>query len=116
MRRAEEPGLLLVEGVSAAGWRVGGRFFAAPLLLAGGAARTVAPASGPALLAPVLSLDPRPGLLLLGTGDRFLRPDPELRAAARAAGLALEAMDSRAAARTWNVLVSEGRSVAALLL
>lgn len=69
-----------------------------------------------ALLAPVLALDPRPEILILGTGARLEWPGGELRRAARAAGIALEAMDSGAAARTWNLLVAEGRRVAALIL
>lgn len=85
------------------------------MLLANGHARTVAPAEGPALLDPVLALAPRPEVLLLGTGATLVWPPADLRRAAREAGLALEAMDSRAAARTWNVLVQEGRLVACLL-
>jgi uncharacterized protein len=108
-------GLLLVEGVTAEGWRIGGRLFAAPVLLARGRAETVPLADGPSLLAPVLALVPRPEVLLLGTGERLVWPDPEVRQAAREAGIGLEAMDSRAAARTWNVLAEEGRLVAALL-
>ena len=55
-------------------------------------------------------------LLLLGTGKRLLPPPPGLRAALKAAGIALEAMDSGAACRTYNVLMAEGRLVAAALL
>lgn len=108
-------GLLLVDGVSSDGWRIGGRLLAPPVLLAHGRAQTVDKASGPALLLPVLALTPRPEVLLLGTGERLIWPSADLRRAARAAGIGLEAMDSRAAARTWNVLVQEGRLVAALL-
>jgi uncharacterized protein len=39
-----------------------------------------------------------------------------LRAALKAAGIALEPMDSGAACRTYNVLMAEGRLVAAALL
>jgi uncharacterized protein len=39
-----------------------------------------------------------------------------LRAAVRARGLALEWMDTGAACRTFNVLLAEGRPVAAALL
>ncbi len=74
------------------------------------------PGPAPLLLARALAIEPRPAVLLLGTGARLVWPSPEMRAAAAAAGVALEAMDSRAAARTWNVLLQEGRQVAALLL
>ncbi len=43
-------------------------------------------------------------------------PPPALRAALRAAGVALEAMDTGAACRTFNVLVAEERRVAAALI
>jgi uncharacterized protein len=39
-----------------------------------------------------------------------------LRSALRAAGIALEPMDTGAACRTYNVLVAEGREVAAALI
>ncbi len=55
-------------------------------------------------------------LLILGTGPTLCRAPPALTAAAAARGLAVEAMDSRAAARTYNMLLAEGRRVAVALL
>jgi uncharacterized protein len=53
---------------------------------------------------------------LLGCGARIgLVPD-RLRAPLRAAGIVLEPMDTGAACRTYNVLTSEGRRVAAALI
>jgi uncharacterized protein len=43
-------------------------------------------------------------------------PDMDLLARLRERGLGPEVMDSRAAARTYNLLLSEGRAVAALIL
>ena len=55
-------------------------------------------------------------ILLLGLG-RFMSAVPAtLRNALRAAGIALEPMDTGAACRTYNVLVAEGRQVAAALI
>jgi uncharacterized protein len=55
-------------------------------------------------------------ILLLGLG-RTTSPVPgTLRAALRAAGVVVEPMDTGAACRTYNVLVSEGRKVAAALI
>ena len=45
-----------------------------------------------------------------------LRRLPDLRAALEAAGLGVEVMDSRAAARTYNVVLAEARRIAAALL
>jgi uncharacterized protein len=55
-------------------------------------------------------------LLLLGTGGAMLVPPKKLRDALRAAGFNLDAMDTAAACRTYNVLLAEGRRVAAALL
>jgi len=59
----------------------------------------------------------KPEVLLLGTGATFPHLPPKaLREACREAGIVLEAMDSGAACRTFNILLSEGRRVAAALL
>lgn len=55
-------------------------------------------------------------VLLLGTGPTLRRPPSAVIDAFRQRGLAVELMDSRAAARTFGVLVNEGRLVAAALL
>jgi uncharacterized protein len=55
-------------------------------------------------------------VLLLGTGATLRRPAAKLIEALRSRGLAVDPMDSKAAARTYNVLVNEGRLVAAVLL
>lgn len=55
-------------------------------------------------------------ILLLGTGRRQRFPEASLLSPLMAAGIGFEVMDSAAAARTFNILMAEGRSVAALLL
>ena len=55
-------------------------------------------------------------LLLLGCGRRMAPPPSGLRQALRQAGIVLEVMDTGAACRTYNVLLSEERRVAAALL
>jgi len=55
-------------------------------------------------------------ILLIGCGPKFGQEPPGLRAVARAAGMALEWMDTGAACRTYNVLIGEGRRVAAALV
>lgn len=55
-------------------------------------------------------------VVLLGTGATLRRPARALLDALRERGLAIELMDSKAAARTYGVLVGEGRLVAAALL
>jgi uncharacterized protein len=55
-------------------------------------------------------------ILILGCGARFARPPYELRQALRGHGIVTEAMDTRAACRTFNVLLAEDRRVAAALI
>jgi uncharacterized protein len=61
-------------------------------------------------------LEFEPELVLLGTGARQVFPPPAFGAAFLQAGVGFEVMDTGAACRTFNVLVSEHRRVAALLL
>lgn len=60
-------------------------------------------------------LDTGPELIVIGTGSKQLLPNRELMFAMARKGVGLEVMDTPAAARTFNVLISEGRSVAAVL-
>ena len=69
-----------------------------------------------ASLAPVLALGKAAGFLLLGTGPTQIFPDTTLRQAFAAAGIGLEAMDTGAACRTYNVLLGEERVFAAALI
>lgn len=55
-------------------------------------------------------------LLLIGTGARMTPIDRALRQALRADGVVVEVMDTGAACRTYNVLMAEGRRVAAALI
>ncbi|KAB2850746.1 MAG: hypothetical protein F9K44_03910 [Hyphomicrobiaceae bacterium] len=55
-------------------------------------------------------------LLILGTGASLVRPNAAVREAFRSHGMRLEPMDTGAAARTYNVLLGEGRRVGAALL
>lgn len=55
-------------------------------------------------------------VVLLGTGKVMQFFPPSLKNFLKAKGLQVEAMDSGAACRTYNVLMAEGRRVAAALL
>ena len=55
-------------------------------------------------------------IVLLGTGFRHVFVSPAMRRDLKERGLALDPMDSGAACRTYNVLMAEGRRVAAALL
>ncbi len=55
-------------------------------------------------------------VVLLGCGERMMFLKPEIKKALRERGLFVECMDTGAACRTYNVLMAEGRRVAAALL
>ncbi|CAD6212116.1 unnamed protein product [Miscanthus lutarioriparius] len=59
---------------------------------------------------------PIPEILILGCGRHIQLVSPELRKFIRSTGMKLEAVDSRNAASTYNILNEEGRPVAAAVL
>jgi uncharacterized protein len=71
---------------------------------------TLAPGS----LEPLLALQPE--LIVLGAGATQAFPPPATLAACLQRGVGLETMTNAAAARTYNVLASEGRRVVAAFL
>ncbi len=58
----------------------------------------------------------QPELVLLGTGQTFKRPSPEIYGALLSRGIGLEAMTTAAACRTYNLLAQDGRQVAACMI
>ena len=67
-------------------------------------------------LEPLLSLDPVPEFILLGSGPSLIHPPRAVARALDERRIGLEVMDSRAAARTWAVLRAEERWIAAALM
>ena len=63
-----------------------------------------------------LNLSPAPEFLLLGSGASMQQPPAAFRREVEAAGMGLEVMDSRAAARTWGVLRAEERWIVGAFL
>jgi len=61
-------------------------------------------------------LESPPEVLLIGTGRITSFPDTTVLKALESAHIGVECMDTRAAARTYNILVAEGRHVAAAML
>ncbi|MCK4708718.1 MAG: Mth938-like domain-containing protein [Gammaproteobacteria bacterium] len=61
-------------------------------------------------------LECEPEVLILGTGKSLKFPSNELRHQFLQQNIGLEVMDTGAACRTYNVLLSEGRNVAAAIL
>ena len=113
-------GRQVIEGYGDAGFRINGEFHARPVIVwpegvAPWPVTGLADASVESF-APLFSAAPRIEILLIGGGARFAHAPAALAAALAARGLAVECMDTGAACRTYNVLMSEDRRVAAALL
>jgi len=109
-------GRQIIERYSADGFQVSGVVYTGPILVF--ADRTLiwqSPMISVEGLAPLIE---RGGveLVLLGLGKRGAPVKPALRAALKVHGIGVEAMDTGAACRTYNVLLGEDRLVAAALL
>ena len=108
-----------VQGFSGRDFVVDGRTYAA-LLLTPEVARAWSPPAlvelDAAVLIAELDLDRVPEFLLLGTGAAMSFPPRAFRREMEERGIGVEAMDSRAAARTWGLLRGEGRWIAAALM
>lgn len=57
----------------------------------------------------------KPDVILIGTGATMLHLPPALRAALQDKGVNVETMDTGAACRTFNVLMSDGRNLRSVL-
>ena len=113
------PGRQVIERYSASGFRVSGVIYDGPVLVFPDCTvpweTTMASAVTSESLAPVIEHGDVQ-ILLLGLGRAMTQMPGTLRTALRAAGIVVEPMDTGAACRTYNVLVSEGRRVAAALI
>jgi uncharacterized protein len=109
----------VIDGYGASGFRVSGIAYSGAILVFpdGTQAWTVSTLAEvtAASLQPVIA---RGGvqILLLGCGRRMQPVPAPLRQALRAGGIVVDAMDTGAACRTYNVLLAEDRRVAAALL
>ena len=109
----------VVQGFVGGGFSVDGAVYRALLLTPRSAGEWSAPAVADLQMADfedLLGLDPQPEFLLLGTGPQLIHPPRALVTTLEARGIGVEAMDSRAAARTWGLLRSEERWIVAALM
>ena len=110
----------LIDGYGDGGFRVSGiRYERSVLVLPGQTiAWSVEDISNLGIndLAPVRDAAEAVGVLLLGCGKNGALIDSALRAEVREWGVVIEAMGTGAACRTYNVLLAEGRDVAAALI
>ena len=108
----------MIRSVSAAQICIGDQTYREPIALTSETVLDTWPGGAVADLSdsdfePLLANDPE--LVILGTGASNQFPPRELVFAFARRGIGLEVMDTAAAARTFNVLASEGRKLAAVL-
>lgn len=110
---AEFGASLPVDGYGPGFFRIAGQVHRGAVLIRSDA---VQPWGGFEDLEPLLALAGAVDVLFIGTGREIAYLPKPMVAALEAAGLMAEPMSSPSAARTYNVLLSEGRRIAAALL
>jgi uncharacterized protein len=109
----------LVQGFAGSALKVDGRLYEGVLLSPEWAAQWTAPDLAKLEvddLQRLLGFEPAPEFLILGTGAKMAFAPPGLVRALEKRGIGIEAMDSRAAARTWGMLRGEGRWIVAAIM
>lgn len=102
-----------IDGYGSGFFRVGGRVHNGAILLS---AQGLVAWGGLGDSAAILDLAASVDVVLVGTGAEMQFLPPQFCAALEAAGIGVEAMQTPSACRTYNVLLSEGRRVAAALI
>ncbi|MBI4185191.1 MAG: Mth938-like domain-containing protein [Proteobacteria bacterium] len=114
------PGSQVIETYGDGRFRISGRTYAGSVIVLPERTESWAVAAFADItwesLRPVVEAAPGVGLLIVGCGRRAEPVAAEHRRRLREAGIVAEAMDTGAACRTFNVLVSEDRRVAAALI
>ena len=114
------PGRMLIEGYGEGGFQISGERYSGSVIVM---PEAVLPwdvadfaAFGPDSLAPLVGKEQEIDVLLLGCGPQIALLPRALRESFREQGLMPEPMDTGAACRTFNVLITEDRRVAAALI
>lgn len=102
-----------IDGYGPGFFRIDGQVLRGPVLVTAAGA---GPWGGVGDSAAPLALAGRVDVLFVGMGDEIAALPGPFRAALEAAGIGVEVMATPAACRTYNVLLAEGRRIAAALL
>ncbi len=102
-----------IDGYGDGFFRVGGEVFKHAILTS---VKGTQPWDGYQDSAPLLALADEIDVLFVGTGAEIAHIPAELRQTLEARGVGVEVMNSPAACRTYNVLLSEGRRIAVAAL
>lgn len=106
-------GVVPIDGYGPGFFRVSNQIIEGPVIVTAEQARQW---GGVDDLAPLLALAGEVDVIFLGMGADIAHAPADLRDQLEALGVGVEVMNSPAACRTYNVLLSEGRRVAAALL
>jgi uncharacterized protein len=98
-----------VEGYGEGFFRIGGKVHEGPILTGADGTRFW---GGFEDREPLLALAGEVDVLFIGTGAEIAHIPADLRKALEGVGIGVEIMNSPSAARTYNVLLSEGRRIA----
>ena len=113
MTEMHYPEALPIEGYGPGFFRIGGEILRGGAIIHAEGARSW---EGYGDVEAVLALRERIDFILMGTGEVMAPVPAAFRDTLEAAGIGVEPMASASACRTYNVLVSEGRRVAAVVL
>jgi uncharacterized protein len=102
-----------VEGYGPGFFRIAGEVIEAPMIVTSTGAR---PWGGYLDVDSLIAMAGEIDVVFIGTGDEVAYLPKDFRQKLDDAGLGAEAMNSPAACRTYNVLINDGRRVAAALL
>jgi uncharacterized protein len=113
-------GRQLIEGYGDGGFRVAGHFHPGSVLIFPDRTIELNISAWAEIdancFAALLMAEPKVELLLMGAGRKAAALHPDLRKLLRLHGIRVETLDTGAACRTYNVLLSEDRRVAAFLI
>ena len=115
---ARFPGRVPIDAYGNGGFRFAGMSHRGSILCLPSGIYAWAPADPPdvASLSSALAEKDAMQLLILGTGAQHAEPAATVKRAFAEAGIGLEAMNTGAACRTYNVLLGEGRAVGAAIV
>jgi uncharacterized protein len=116
--RNEGPAQLIIQRIEAGSITVGGRDYSHSILVTPSGVVAWPPRCLADIQAEQIAAlaDYTPEIVLLGTGQRLRFPHPGAQTPLIERGIGVEVMDTAAACRTFNLLLSEDRRVVAALL
>lgn len=116
--RNEGPTQLVIQRMEPGAITIGGRAYTRSVLVTPSGVVDWSPADLDAVAAEGMAglADYDPEIVLLGTGLRLRFPDPAVSLPLLRRGIGVEVMNTAAACRTFNLLLSENRRVVAALL